>query len=107
MNKAKLLEQLRKECDDLTLDTHFKRGYAHAIVDVDHFPDDPTPAIDWKPINITQMKVGRNYLLWDECHVCPIAGFMDASGDLIKLSSGRVLNDVTHYAEFNKPEGVE
>ncbi len=65
------------------------------------------PAIDWKPINITQMKVGRNYLLWDECHVCPIAGFMDASGDLIKLSSGRVLNDVTHYAEFNKPEGVE
>jgi hypothetical protein len=115
MNKDKLLQQLRKELDNLAPDTHFKRGYAHAIIDVDHFRDEPTPALDWKPINITQMQPDKDYLVWGHKWSAPDVAYLTGAGYFISERT-EVYDDervtyreaeLTHYAEFNKPEGME
>lgn len=66
-----------------------------------------TPAIDWKPINIDEMKEYKDYLLWSEEYLYPIVGYVDVLGKFIRLSQGKYMDAVTHYAEFNKPEGAE
>lgn len=105
MNKDKLLQQMRKERDQMLQDTHFKRAYNHAILDVEKFQDEPTPAIDWKPIKKDELEPYKDYLLWSEEYSIPIAGYVDTEGNFTKLSTGAFLEDVTHYVDFNKPEG--
>jgi hypothetical protein len=67
----------------------------------------PTPAIDWKPINKDELEPYKDYLLWSEEYSIPIAGYIDNTGSFTKLSTGAFLEDVTHYVDFNKPEGVD
>lgn len=70
-----------------------------------------TPALDWKPINITQMETLKPYLLWCAEIDVPDVGYMDILGKFYSslydtnLFDECELKNVTHYAEFNKPEG--
>lgn len=77
--------------------------------------DSPAPALDWNPINITQMKPGQDYLLWGHKWSSPDVGFLTSAGYFISerteaYDDERITYreaDLTHYAEFNKPEGIE
>lgn len=120
MNKAKLLENMREILGKLTPMTDYRTGFENAIYVVNEMlNEDPvqpmTPAIEWKPINITQIKVGEHYLLWGHKWECPDVAQLSGSGYFISertemYDDERVTyreSDLTHYAEFNKPEGTE
>lgn len=65
------------------------------------------PAIDWKPINITQMVVHKDYLIMSDSLVAPTVGYVSSNGTIHKLVNGAIIDEPTHYAEYNLPEGVE
>lgn len=75
-----------------------------------------TPAIEWKPFNKDEMEVGKWYLIcgikWDYPDIGKLldSGLIESGNAEDEWGGAPYLygvEDVTHYAEFNKPEGVE
>lgn len=115
-NKQQVIGALKVLQDSYGIAANSKQniavGRAIAIVEVvmsNTTTSPTTPAIDWKPINVTHMEVDKLYLFWCESAGAPETGCVTRHGDFINTWGDRFeFEDVpTHYAEFNKPEGTE
>jgi hypothetical protein len=91
-------------------------GRAIALVDV-VMNDTPTKdviGIDWKPLDITQMIIKKPYLLAGLGWTAPDVGVLLDTGFIeswnLNGDAEYILYDrdkISHYAEFNMPEGGE
>lgn len=115
--KLKVINTIRIFRDGYKINSAPWKAIDQVMLAVDNVMDSvpifpAAPAIDWKVICKADMDFNKMYLLWGTGWETPDVGFMSEWGIIYSAYPDEnggtcTLDNVTHYAEFNKPEGVE